>query len=77
MTAFARIKCDAYEACGVFDDGAAGLSLLVDGAEVVVGYDYKPESVAMIYKPTDSMTEQDMADAGAMVVGAVVVLNAY
>lgn len=77
MIYFARIQVDNFRACGVFSSSDEGADVLSRSAEVVVGADADPEHVLVEYKPDHKMTEQDIADAGAMVVGAVVVLTAH
>lgn len=70
---FARIKADSFHACGVFSDQAMAADTLFGAAEVFHG---TPSIDRLFYahKPSSEMSEFELADAGAMVEGAVVVL---
>lgn len=73
---FCRLKVDGFHACGMFGSGDDGGHMLFTACDEFFGAGYVPDSVLEEYKPHAKMTEQDLQDAGAMVEGAVVVLNA-
>lgn len=72
MIYFARIKAGNFHACGVFSSTVDALDTLGSMTDATIDGEFRYE-----HKPEHKMTEQDIADAGAMVVGAVVVLTAH
>lgn len=69
MIYFARIKAGNFHACGVFtctDDASDTLGNMAEGT---LEDDVMPDCYLYEHKPEHKMTEQDIADAGAMVVG--------
>lgn len=77
MIYFARIKAGNFHACGVFTCTDDACDTLGNMADATIEGDEMPDEFRYEHKPVHKMTEQDIADAGAMVVGAVVVLTAH